>query len=140
MKRCVYVCLLLMSVLFLAACTTTAMQQDELGPWLEEMSGDKEAAIDIEGRWQDAQGQSAFDWGRGKIEQDGNQLEGYLGEYKLQGMVSGDKVYLAMVYEGEVYYTARLEKDEEYLEGEYFDASDREQARGRAMVLESIER
>jgi hypothetical protein len=126
--------------LFVAACTTATTQQAELGPWLEEMSGNKTAKINVEGRWQDAQGQGAFTWGRGKLEQDGNDIQGYLGDYKIQGKVSGDTVYLAMLYGGEIYYTASLELDEEYLEGEYFEGTDQEQLKGYPMVLERIER
>ncbi|MFO8032964.1 MAG: hypothetical protein R6U22_10505 [Desulfohalobiaceae bacterium] len=139
MKRGVYVCLLLMAGLFLAACTTATMQKSEVSPWLEEMSGNKSADISIEGRWQDAQAQGAFSWGRGQIEQEGNSLQGYLGEYKLQGKVSGNTVYLVLLYRDEVYYTARLEEDGDFLRGEYFDGSDQEQQHGDPMALEEIE-
>ena len=140
MKKITYMCVLLMVVLPLMACST-ALTRAELEPWLAGISGDKPPAINVEGRWQDAVANpdTPFSWGRGFFEQEGKQLKGSIGNYNVEGRVSGNTVYLAFLSAGEVYYTARLEKRKEgLLRGDYFYAEDRKQENGMPMALERV--
>lgn len=60
-----------------------------------------------------------------------NILSGAIGNYVIEGVVSGNKVYLVFLSGGVVYYTARLEMFEDgVLRGKYFDSDDKEQANG----------
>jgi hypothetical protein len=119
------------SLVSLISCAT--LRQEEIDPWLAAMSGDKPAAANFEGKWQDPESFSAKSfiitgWGHGYMRQNHNKLKGVIGSYNVKGIVSGEIVYLVFYTGGTVYYTARLEMFEKgVLEGEYFEADDREQ-------------
>lgn len=71
-----------------------------------------------------------FTWGEGYLRQEGNKISGAIGNYNITGIVSGKIVYLAFLYGGTVYYTARLEMFQDSLTGNYFKAKDKEQTKG----------
>ncbi|MCF8110527.1 MAG: hypothetical protein K9J85_03465 [Desulfobacteraceae bacterium] len=142
MKKVLYSCIAVMMLLPLMACST-AMTKAEAGPWLAKISGDRAPEINVDGRWQDANADpnAPFSWGKGFFDQQGNQIEGSLGKYNLQGKVTGDTVYLVLLSAGEVHYTARLKKRKDgILRGNYFYEDDSEQKEGIPMALERVEK
>lgn len=142
MKKIMYAYTMLMVFLPLMACST-ALTKAEIDPWLQEVAEDKTPAINIEGRWQDAEANpdTPFGWGRGYFEQEGNEVKGSLGNYNVKGKVSGDTVYLVFLSAGEVYHTARLEKKkDDILRGDYFYSDDTEQENGTPMALERADK
>jgi len=118
---------LLLSLIFAISC---AIRQKEIDPWLSTISGGKPPEIDITGRWRDTQGSGFFTWGEGYLKQEQNKISGVIGDYNINGVVSGKIVYLVFLYRGTVYYTARLELFEGLLTGNYFKANDKKQKRG----------
>jgi hypothetical protein len=107
------------------------MKQDEIDPWLAEISGDKPAVLNVEGNWHDPESEGAFGWGQGDILQNGNKIKGTIGSYSVSGVVSGQTVYVVFYTKGKVYYTAILEMPERgVLSGQYFEAKDKEQKNG----------
>ncbi|MCF8036541.1 MAG: hypothetical protein K9K62_06695 [Desulfobacteraceae bacterium] len=142
MKKIMYACAILMVFLPLMACST-GLTKAEVDPWLQQVSGDRAPAINVAGKWQDANANpdTPFSWGRGYFEQHGSKITGSLGNYNVQGRVSGDTVYLAFLSAGEVYNTARLEKRKDgVLRGDYFYADDKKQENGMPMALERVEK
>lgn len=142
MRKIIYVFAILMVFLPLMACSS-GLTKAEIDPWLQQLSGDRAPAINVEGKWQDANANpdTPFSWGRGYLEQQGNKITGSLGNYNVQGRVSGDTVYLVFLSAGEVYNTARLEKQKDgVLRGDYFYADDKEQENGMPMALERVEK
>ncbi|MBS3754810.1 MAG: hypothetical protein KGY56_03840 [Desulfobacterales bacterium] len=142
MKKIIYACAILMVFLPLMACSS-GLTKAEIDPWLQQVAGDRTPAINVEGRWQDANADpdTPFSWGRGFLEQEGNQVKGSLGNYNVEGKVSGDKVYLVFLSAGEVYHTARLEKQKDgVLRGDYYYSDDKEQENGMPMALERVEK
>ncbi len=120
--------LLTLSLIFVISCAP-ALKQKEIDPWLNTISGGKPSEIDITGQWHDAEG-DMFGWGKGYLSQEQNKISGNMGDYDIQGVVSGKIVYLVFLSHGKVYYTARLEMSQNLLTGNYFKASDKEQKKG----------
>ncbi|MEN8245599.1 MAG: hypothetical protein ABFS43_11935 [Thermodesulfobacteriota bacterium] len=118
------------------SCAPLEIKQEEIDPWLISISGNQQAEINVEGIWHDpdsltAKGFIFTGWGKGHIYQDGNKLSGAIGSYNVRGIVSVKTVFLVFYSGGSVYYTARMEMVEKgVLEGQYFDADDREQKAG----------
>jgi hypothetical protein len=122
---------LALSLIFVISCRH-GLKREEINPWLNKISGGKPAEIDITGKWQDAQGTGMFTWGQGYLRQEKNKISGTIGDYSIEGVVSGKTVYLVFLSKGRVYYTARLEMFQNSLTGNYFKANDREQKKGYA--------
>jgi hypothetical protein len=118
---------LVLSLIFVISC---ALKQKDIDPWLNTISGGKPPDIDITGKWRDTQGTGFFTWGEGYLHQEQNKIRGVIGDYNIEGIVSGKIVYLVFLSGGRVYYTARLEIFKDSLAGNYFKASDKEQKRG----------
>ena len=118
-------------LIFVISCAhrAPALKQEEIYPWLNTISGGKPPEIDITGKWQDAPG-ARFGWGEGYLRQEKNKISGTIGDYNIEGVVSGKIVYLVFLYRGAVYYTARLEMSQDLLTGNYFKARDKEQIKG----------
>ena len=95
------------------ACSST-LRREEFNSWLGKVSDNNPPAINIEGKWHDAQFDFKFarftpiGWGQGNFEQDGAFFDGELGRYSIKGQVSGRSVYMVMLYGGTVEYTAKL--------------------------------
>jgi hypothetical protein len=115
------------------SCAHEVLKQNEIDPWLNTISGGKPTEIDITGRWRDVQGSGFFTWGEGYLQQEQNKIKGIIGDYIITGIVSGKIVYLVLLCNNAVYYTARLEMSQDLLTGKYFDADDKEQKKGRPM-------
>ncbi len=121
---------LTLSVIFVISCAHQVLKQNEIDPWLNTISGGKPPEINVTGKWHDAEGSTYFGWGEGSLRQEGNKINGAIGEYKIIGTVSGKTVYLVFLSGGTVYYTARLQMSQDLLTGNYFKASDKEQKKG----------
>ncbi len=121
---------LTLSLIFVISCSHGALKQEEINPWLNTISGGKPPEIDITGKWQDTQGTGFFTWGEGYLRQEKNKISGVIGDYNIEGVVSGKIVYLVFVYGDRVYYTARMEVFKDLLTGKYFKANDKEQTKG----------
>lgn len=119
-----------LSLIFVISCASGPREQIEVDQWLNAKSGGEPPKIDITGRWSDIQGSGMFTWGEGYLRQEGNKISGAIGNYNITGIVSGKIVYLAFLYGGTVYYTARLEMFQDSLTGNYFKAKDKEQTKG----------
>ncbi len=104
--------LLSLSLVLAISC---ALKQKEIDPWLNTISGGNPPEIDITGKWCDTQGTGFFTWGEGYLRQEQNKISGNIGDYNIEGVVSGKKVYLVFLYAGTVYYTARQEMSEDSL-------------------------
>ena len=123
--RSVSTVFLTLSLIFLISCTHAVLKQDEIDPWLNTISDGQPPNIDIAGKWQDAQNNPFFSFGKGYLRQEQNEISGAIGKYNIKGVVSGKIVYLVFLYGGRVYYTARLELFEGLLTGNYFKANDK---------------
>lgn len=141
MKHWIYSGFLVLMGVALISCAAS-LTRDGIDPWLADISGDRAPAINVEGKWQDADvdPNTPFGWGRGMFEQTNGRIEGHIGNYNVTGRVSGNKVYLVFLSGGSVYYTARLEmKEKGVLRGNYFYDDDLEQEKGTPMNLEKVE-
>lgn len=118
---------LTLSLIFVISC---ALKQKEIDPWLNTISGGKPPEINIAGKWRDTQGTGFFTWGEGHLRQAQNKISGNIGDYNIEGVVSGKIVYLVFLSRSRVYYTARLEMFQNLLSGNYFKANDKEQKKG----------
>lgn len=141
MKHWIYSGFLVLMGVALISCAA-GLTRDGIDPWLADISGDRAPAINVEGKWQDADvdPNTPFGWGRGILEQTNGRIEGHIGNYNVTGRVSGNDVYLVFLSGGSVYYTARLEmKEKGVLRGDYFYDDDLEQENGMPMGLEKVE-
>lgn len=141
MKQWIYGGFLVLMGVALISCTA-GLKKSEIDPWLTDISGSHAPAVNVEGKWQDADvdPNTPFGWGKGMLEQTNGSIEGHIGNYNVTGKVSGNKVYLVFLSGGSVYYTARLEmKQEGVLRGNYFNADDLAQENGTPMNLEKVE-
>lgn len=141
MKHWIYSGFLVLMAAALISCAA-GLTRDGIDPWLADISGDRAPAINVEGKWQDADvdPNTPFGWGKGVLEQTNGRIEGHIGHYNVTGRVSGNEVYLVFLSGGSVYYTARLEmKEKGLLRGDYFYDDDLEQESGMPMSLEKVE-
>ncbi len=130
---------LTLSLVFMISCATRGLKQNEIGPWLNTVSGGQPPKIDISGKWHDANGNFMVGWGEGYLHQEQNTISGSIGSYNIKGVVSGKTAYLVFLSGGAVYYTARLELFEDgILNGNYFYANDKDQINGYPTLLERI--
>ena len=49
------------------------------------------------------------DWGPSFFSQNGREIRGHLGDYPVKGVVSGNKAYMVLMYDGWYYYSVVLE-------------------------------
>jgi hypothetical protein len=127
---------LILSLIFVTSC---ALRQKEIDPWLKTISGGRPPEIDITGRWRDTQGTGFFTWGEGYLRQEQNRIRGVIGDYNIEGTVSGNIAYLVFLCGGRVYYTARLEHFKDSLTGNYFSARDKKQTKGYPISFAKME-
>ena len=126
--------LLILSLILVISCAAT-LKQNEIDPWLNARSGGQPPGLNITGKWHDAMESPPFGWGEGDLRQEGSKVSGAIGNYNVQGIVSGKTVYLAFLYGSSVYYTARLEMSQGSLTGNYFKGSDKGQTQGYPMSI-----
>jgi hypothetical protein len=70
--------------------------------WLSDQMLPPEA--DVSGTWQSA------DWGKSFLSQNGRTVRGYIGDYQVEGVVSGTKAYLVLSQGSWQYYSVILER------------------------------
>ena len=126
--------LLILSLILVISCAP-ALKQNEIDPWLNARSGSQPPQLNITGKWHDALDTGPLGWGEGDLQQQGNKVSGAIGNYNVQGIVSGKTVYLVFLYGGSVRYTARLEMSQGSLTGNYFKGNDKEQTQGYPMSI-----
>lgn len=101
--------LLLAAILALAGCETVRdfnkerySRNNALGSaWLSDQMFPPE--ISVAGNWKSAT------WGKAFFAQTDNKVRGYLGDYPVEGVVSGKKAYLLVSQGGWYYYSVVLE-------------------------------
>lgn len=99
--------------------------------WLSDHSNPAE--INIAGSW------SSYDWGRAFFRQKGRRITGKLGDYSVNGVVSGRRVYLLIAQGDWYYYSAILEpKRSGLLVGRYSRAIPFVKGFSRSMQLEKL--
>jgi hypothetical protein len=60
------------------------------------------ADVNVSGIWE------SRDWEQCWLRQDGSNISGQLGDYQVQGIVTGHEIYMYLVYRGRVYHTLQL--------------------------------
>lgn len=107
MKKATYLSLLFFVLISISCASLT---RDQTNAWLSTKSA--QSNINMTGTW-DAGGAASGGWGTGNFIQEGNRFSGTLGMYYVDGIVSGDEVYMAISSGAKVYYTAQLKKTAE---------------------------
>ena len=95
-----------MLVLTLLACHR--LSRDESNAWLVQKTG--RVTVNMTGNW-NAGGVWSGGWGGATFVQEGRRFSGTMGMYYVDGVVSGNNLYLALYSGNKVYYTARLKKN-----------------------------
>jgi len=151
MKRFIPAVLLLSAYFILSCSSAMNMNIIEADAWLASKADTGSPAVNISGKWQDAEYDysksgpqywihqvrgGSLGWGLGEFRQKGNDVTGALGDYVIKGVVNGEQVYLVMFYGGEVYYTVKLEViGEKELFGCYYYPEDKKQSAPYPMKL-----
>jgi len=110
---------LLVTVLAVAALSGCGIKQkyqanqQAAQDWLTVNEG--KAAINISGDWLARDG----GWGQIRFVQNGSQVTGAMGSYSVKGVINGSRVSLALISSDWVYYTVKLKKVGDQLEGFY---------------------
>lgn len=105
-----YIKILLVCMLVLLTSACNSLTREGSSEWLEGKSGS--VTVNMTGKW-NAGGAWSGGWGEGNFLQEGRNISGTLGMYYVDGVVSGDNVYLVLFSGRKVYYTARLKKNGE---------------------------
>ena len=100
------------SFLKLTACGRTIPYNQAMS-WLE--SQRRSPRIVIDGKW------NSDDWGEANLSQRGRRVQGTIGGYDAEGVVSGTRVYLVITYNGSVHYTAVAKATTNRINGTYND-------------------
>ena len=82
--------------------------------WLSSMEGT--ARGDVSGTWQDGTRDA---WGDARLVQRGNKIGGTLGNYEVDGVMSGSRVFLALKADDWYYYSVEAVHKGAVLEGRY---------------------
>ncbi len=90
---------------FMVSCAS--LTREQTNAWLNSKSGT--STINMTGDW-DSGGLATGGWGTGHFIQEGQRFNGTLGLYYVDGVVSGEEIYMAISSGQKVYYTARLKK------------------------------
>lgn len=65
--------------------------------------------MDVSGAWESTSPFMAGGWGNASLVQMGSKVSGTLGLYTVEGRVAGKQIFLMILSNGQVYYTAILE-------------------------------
>lgn len=109
--------LLLGSLLVLAACNSPQRFEANRAAaqaWLSSSAG--AARSNVSGTWRDA---TPDDWGEARLVQRGNRITGTLGNYEVDGVMNGSRVFLALKADHWYYYSAEAQHNGAVLEGRY---------------------
>lgn len=117
-----FLCIALLS-LPLISCSSK-MSAAEARPWLLAKEGP--AAINVTGAW------NSNIWGQANFTQTEDKLTGTVGDYAVEGKISGKDIYILFIWDNKVHYTAHLKVlsnnvlSGQYSSGTYVDlASDK---------------
>jgi hypothetical protein len=89
------------------ACAAPSLTHEQATTWLDARAG--ASRLDVDGAWESTASFVAGGWGDANWIQKGSRVDGTLGLYQVQGRVNGQKLYLVILSNGRVYYTAILE-------------------------------
>ena len=105
-------------ILSLISCRTGAVNLPNYDAWLGAQSGPSQ--MDVSGRW-DAGESWSGGWGEANLIQKERNVNGTLGLYFVKGVVSQKTLFVTLISNGYVYYTAKLDmKDDGSLSGMAF--------------------
>jgi hypothetical protein len=140
----VMVCL----IFYLNACSC-ALKYTEVDPWLASQAGSDKAKVDVSGVWEDVnRNQRTFsifmgyvnnDWGKCDLEQKGRDVTGNLDTYIIKGIVSGDTLFMVLMYANTPYYLAKLDKINNKLTGTYYYPKDKKLKVPYPMTFKKVE-
>jgi hypothetical protein len=82
--------------------------------WLSGKAGTAQG--DLSGAWRDV---TREDWGEGRLVQRGNKITGMLGDYEVDGVMNGSRVFLALKADDWYYYSVEAVHKGPVLEGLY---------------------
>lgn len=82
--------------------------------WLASNAG--KASGNLTGKWKDA---TYEEWGDAELVQRGNKVTGTLGNYEVNGVVNGSRVYLALMADKWYYYSVEAQHSSSVLKGRY---------------------
>ena len=82
--------------------------------WLSGKAGTAQG--DLSGAWRDG---TREDWGEGSLVQRGNKITGMLGDYEVDGVMNGSRVFLALKADDWYYYSVEAVHKGPVLEGLY---------------------
>jgi hypothetical protein len=93
-------------ILVLLSCRTTTVNTPNYEAWLGAQS--MPSQLDVTGKW-DAGASWGGGWGEANLIQQGRNVYGSLGLYSVKGVVSKTTLFVTIVSNGYVYYTAKLD-------------------------------
>ena len=108
---------LLLLVLTLAACNSPQRYEANRASaqtWLSSKAGT--ARGNVSGAWRDA---TPDEWGDARLAQRGNKITGTLGDYEVEGVMNGSRVFLALKADKWYYYGVEAVNKGSVLEGRY---------------------
>lgn len=108
---------LLLAAALLAACNSPQRYDSNhtsVRAWLDSQTGG--SAINLTGRWTDATDDG---WGEANLVQKGSEVSGTLGDYEVDGRVSGARVNLALKNSDWYYYSVAAVAKRGNIEGYY---------------------
>jgi uncharacterized lipoprotein NlpE involved in copper resistance len=93
-------------ILSLMSCRTSAVNIPNYEAWLG--AQDLPSQMDVSGKWYAGDSLSGG-WGDANLVQQGRNVSGTLGLYSVKGVVSQTTLFLEIISQGHVYYTAKLD-------------------------------
>jgi hypothetical protein len=108
---------LLVAAALLSACNSPKRfeaNRSAAESWLSSQVG--AARGNVTGKWTDA---SRDGWGDADLVQKGSRISGTLGNYEVNGVANGSRVFLALKSDGWFYYSAEAEDSGSVLKGQY---------------------
>lgn len=132
-KRIIFlwVCLFI----YVAILSGCALKYQEVDSWLTSKAGNEKVNVDVSGDWQDINsnkngagclGMFFSCWGTASFEQQGRNVSGVLDTYAVKGVVSGDTLFMVMMYANTPYYMAKLDFKNNRLSGSYYYSKDKD--------------
>lgn len=93
--------------LTLSACMGDGLTRGETAGWLDAKAGT--VSTNVGGKWTTAGGPGP-DWGEAVLVQDGSRFYGTLGAYSVDGAINREHIYLVLIADKAVRYTASLRR------------------------------
>jgi hypothetical protein len=108
---------LLLAAILLAACNSPQRYEANrttAQAWLSGNAGTSRG--NVSGTWRDATRDA---WGEARLVQRGNKVTGTLGDYEVDGVVNGSRVFMALKSDDWYYYSVEAVHKGSVLEGRY---------------------